>query len=111
MLSIARAATAAAVLALMSGALPTAVHAAEDGRTKQQELMGACNKMAAQKELKGDDRSKFMSACLKGETPAAPAAPARSPQQERMANCNKDAATKALKGDERQKFMSECLKG
>ncbi len=108
MLSIARAATAVAVMSLLSGGLLPAVHAAEDGRTKQQELMGACNKMAAQKEVKGDERKKFMSACLKGDVPLAPA---RSPQQERMANCNKDAGSKALKGDERKKFMSECLKG
>ncbi|MBY0439140.1 MAG: PsiF repeat family protein [Burkholderiales bacterium] len=108
MLSIARAAAAVAIVSLMSGAMAPVVHAAEDGRTKQQELMASCNKMAAQKEVKGDDRKKFMSACLKGEVPLAPA---RSPQQERMANCNKDAGTKALKGDERKKFMSECLKG
>ncbi len=105
---IARTAVAVAIIALGSIALPPAGNAAEDGRTKQQELMGACNKMAAQKEMKGDDRKKFMSACLKGDVPTAPA---RSPQQERMANCNKEAGTKALKGDERKKFMSDCLKG
>jgi hypothetical protein len=108
MLSIAKAAAAIAVMTLASGALPPMAQAAEDGRTKQQELMAACNKMAAQKEVKGDDRKKFMSACLKGDVPVAPA---RSPQQERMASCNKDAGAKALKGDERKKFMSDCLKG
>jgi hypothetical protein len=107
MLTIVRAATAAAVLSIAWVAMPVPAHAAEDARTKQQELMGACNKMAAQKEVKGDDRKKFMSACLKGEVPVAPA---RTPQQERMANCNKEAGTKALKGDDRKKFMSDCLK-
>lgn len=106
--SIVRAVSAAAVLSIACVAMPFAAHAADDGRTKQQELMGACNKMAAEKEVKGDDRKKFMSACLKGEVPVAPA---RTPQQERMANCNKDAGTKALKGDDRKKFMSDCLKG
>lgn len=107
MLTIVKAATAAAVLSIAWVAMPVPAHAAEDARTKQQELMGACNKMAAQKEVKGDDRKKFMSACLKGEVPVAPA---RTPQQERMANCNKEAGTKALKGDDRKKFMSDCLK-
>lgn len=107
MLTIVRAATAAAVLSIAWVAMPVPAHAAEDARTKQQELMGTCNKMAGQKEMKGDDRKKFMSACLKGEVPVAPA---RTPQQERMANCNKEAGNKALKGDDRKKFMSDCLK-
>lgn len=108
MLFITRAAAAVAIIVIGSMALPAAVNAAEEGRTKQQELMGACNKAAAQKEMKGDDRKKFMSACLKGEVPAGSG---RTPQQERMASCNKDAGSKALKGDERKKFMSDCLKG
>ena len=32
----------------------------------QQEKMKACNKEAGEKALKGDDRKKFMSGCLKG---------------------------------------------
>ena len=32
----------------------------------QQEKMKACNKEAGDKALKGDDRKKFMSECLKG---------------------------------------------
>ena len=110
MLTIVRAVSAAAVMSIASIAMPLVAHAAEDGRTKQQELMASCNKMAAQKEVKGDDRKKFLSAGLKGEVPTA-TAPARTPQQERMASCNKEAGTKALKGDDRKKFMSDCLKG
>ena len=34
--------------------------------TAQQEKMKACNKEAGEKALKGDDRKKFMSGCLKG---------------------------------------------
>lgn len=33
---------------------------------KQQDKMKACNAEAKTKELKGDERKKFMSACLKG---------------------------------------------
>jgi hypothetical protein len=32
----------------------------------QQDKMTACNKSAGEKALKGDDRKKFMSDCLKG---------------------------------------------
>jgi hypothetical protein len=72
---------------------------------KQQERMKACNDKASDK--KGDERRKFMSACLKGDG-AAPTA-AQKKQQERMKACNDKAADK--KGDERRKFMSACLKG
>jgi hypothetical protein len=72
---------------------------------KQQELMTQCNKKAG--DRKGDERQKFMSACLKGDAPSA----AQTKQQQRMTDCNKQAGDKQLKGDERQKFMSACLKG
>jgi len=32
----------------------------------QQQKMKSCNKQAGEKKLKGSDRKKFMSACLKG---------------------------------------------
>jgi hypothetical protein len=72
---------------------------------KQQELMTECNAKAG--DRKGDERKKFMSACLKGDTPSA----AQTKQQQRMTDCNKQAGDKQLKGDERKKFMSACLKG
>ena len=57
--------------------------------------------------MKGEERKKFMSECLKDPGPSA----AQKKQQERMASCNKEAGAKGLKGDERKKFMSGCLKG
>jgi len=46
-------------------ALPLAVHAAEEKKpTAQQGKMAACNKEAAGKNLKGDERKAFMSKCL-----------------------------------------------
>jgi len=91
----------------------------------QQEKMRGCNKEAKADNLKGPDRSAFMSKCLKKDytlkgdaAPAAtaeakPVASAAAPvkQQDKMKSCNADAKTKALKGDERKKFMSACLKG
>ena len=78
-------------------------HAADDKKpTEQQNKMAACNKDAGEKNLKGDERKKFMSECLKAK---------KASQQDKMGTCNKDAGAKNLKGDERKKFMSECLKG
>ena len=78
----------------------------------QQNKMGSCNAEAKTKELKGDERKKFMSECLSAKAPApAPAASeAGTTQQNKMKTCNADAKTKELKGDERKKFMSECRK-
>ena len=39
--------------------------AATSGKTKQQEKMKTCNAEAKAKALKGDERKKFMSTCLK----------------------------------------------
>ena len=73
--------------------------------------MATCNADAKTKELKGDERKKFMSGCLSAKPAAAPTeAESGTPQQNKMKTCNADAKTKDLKGDERKKFMSECLK-
>ena len=74
----------------------------------QQEKMKSCNADAGKKELKGDERKKFMSECLK-----APGAPAAAPAAElapkdAMKACS--AAGKGKKGDDYKKFMSDCLK-
>ena len=74
--------------------------------TPQQQRMADCSKQS--KGLKGDAHKKFMSDCLKGETPA-PAV--KQTQQEKMKSCNTEASAKKLKGDERKAFMSSCLKG
>ncbi|MES2786114.1 MAG: PsiF family protein, partial [Pseudomonadota bacterium] len=60
---------------------------------KQQTKMGDCNADAKEKALKGDERKKFMSSCLKGKSDAQKA------QQAKMGTCNKDAGAKKLKGD------------
>ena len=85
----------------------------EKAPTAQQSKMATCNKDAGEKALKGDERKKFMSECLKAK-PAAEegkaAADAAKPMEPKtaMGACNKAATGK--KGDERKKFMSECLK-
>jgi hypothetical protein len=89
-------------------ALPFAATAQEKKTTPQQEKMATCNKDAGAKNLKGDERKKFMSECLSADN-GKPSA-AQKAQQEKMTACNKEAGDKNLKGDERTKFMSTCLK-
>ncbi|MGZ8994106.1 MAG: PsiF family protein [Burkholderiaceae bacterium] len=73
---------------------------AQDKATAQQSKMATCNKEAAAKDLKGDERKAFMSECLSAKKPS---------QQEKMQSCNKQAGDKKLEGDTRKKFMSGCL--
>jgi hypothetical protein len=75
---------------------------------RQQERMKDCNEQAGAKKLEGDDRKKFMSACLKG---GGKKDDKMTAQQSRMKECNKQASDKKMKGDERKTFMSACLKG
>lgn len=79
-------------------ALPVAA-IAQEKMTDQQSKMATCNKEAGDKNLKGDERKKFMSDCLSMS------------QQDKMKKCNKEAGDKKMAGDARKKFMSECLSG
>lgn len=77
---------------------------ASPAQKRQQARMKNCNEKASAQNLKGDDRQRFMSGCLKG-------ADKGSAQQARMKDCNKQASDRKMKGDERKQFMSGCLKG
>ncbi|MBM4342199.1 MAG: phosphate starvation-inducible protein PsiF [Deltaproteobacteria bacterium] len=94
-------------------------------QTAQQNKMADCNKQATEKGLKGDERKKFMSECLKGgaaaapapapakpDAPAAPAAGGKKelPPKEAMGACAKKSKELGNKGDAHKKFMSDCLK-
>ncbi len=101
--------------ALLGAAIAAPAFAAEgDAKpvTPQQQRMKDCNADATSKGVKGDERKKFMSSCLKGESAApAKATDKQAAQREKMKTCNSDATSKGLKGDERKKFMSSCLSG
>jgi len=90
--------------------MPWAAFAAQEKKdmTPQQRKMADCNKQARDKNLAGDERKKFMSACLSGGATRAEKSMA---QQDRMTACNKQAGDKKLAGEERKKFMSACLRG
>ena len=76
-------------------------------QTEQRQKMTDCNQQATTQSLKGDERKKFMSNCLKAE---AKIDDKMNPQQMKMKTCNADAAKQNLKGDARKSFMSTCLK-
>ena len=86
---------------------------AASAKTEQQTKMGACNKEAAAKSLKGAERKTFMKSCLSGDAASAapakaePAAAAAKPKNA-MGACS--TASKGMKGAEHKKYMSECLK-
>jgi hypothetical protein len=77
----------------------------------QQDKMKDCNKQAGDKALKGDERKKFMSECLKAAAPAAATGDKKElPPKEAMGACAKAGKEKGLKGPEQKKYMSDCLK-
>lgn len=98
-----------AVAALL--AFAGSAHAADAPLSDQQKRMQVCNAEAKAKSFKDkDERSAFMSSCLKGETTAE--GDKLTTQQERMKSCNAQAKAKTFKdADERRTFMSTCLKG
>ena len=63
--------------------------------TEQQKRMGECSKQASDKGIKGDDRNKFMSTCLKGGG-------------DKTAACNAQADEKKLHGAARDSFVKKC---
>lgn len=109
---------------VLAGVFALSASSAVAAPTAQQNKMADCNKQAKEKALKGDERKKFMSDCLKA-APAAPAADAakaekapaaapaaeagkKLPPKEAMKACA--SASKGKKGDEHKKFVSDCLK-
>jgi hypothetical protein len=73
-----------------------AAHAA-DGKTAQQNKMGACNKEAGDK--KGDERKAFMKECLSAKPADAAVSPA----------CEKSAADKKLAGAAKKSHIKKCM--
>jgi hypothetical protein len=63
--------------------------------TEQQKRMGDCSRQASDKGMKGDDRNKFMSACLKGGG-------------DKTAACNAQADDRKLHGAARDSFVKKC---
>ena len=63
--------------------------------TESQQRMSDCSKQASAKGMKGDEREKFMSSCLKGGG-------------DKTAACNAQADEKKLHGAARDSFVKKC---
>lgn len=106
-ISLMVASLALAFAATTAFAAPQTATSSGPARYSQQQRMTDCNKQATGKA--SAERKAFMSGCLKGEDPAAPAA--KQTQQQKMKACNADPQARTLKGDARKAFMSSCLRG
>ena len=111
---------------ILAAAFLAAVFPAAAEKSAQQEKFARCSHDS--KGLKGEERNKFMSECLKAhesheaDKPKAqrdkpgPVKEARhdtehhETQQNRMKTCNEQAGRKDLHGEARREFMSGCLK-
>src|SRR5882672_5758018 len=85
----------------------SACAAADDGLTPDQKRMRTCNTRATEKQLKGPERSHFMTNCLKGHDGDGPRLTAH---QRKNQTCTKRADNRGLEGAERRGFMSNCVK-
>jgi hypothetical protein len=66
----------------------------------QQQRMASCNSEASDRNLKGDARQSYMSACLSGKLN----------QNTLMKVCNGQATQDKLASDARKTYLSTCLK-
>jgi len=85
----------------------SACAAADDGLTPDQKRMRTCNTRAKEKQLKGPERSHFMTSCLEGRDGDGPRLTAH---QRKNQTCTKRADNRGLEGAERRGFMSNCVK-
>ncbi len=94
---------------IMAAALAITPFAAS-AKSEQQTKMGACNKDAAAKSLKGAERKVFMKSCLSADASADKAAPAAAANKPKSMLGACSSASKGMKGADHKKFMSECMK-
>jgi psiF repeat len=89
----------------MSAGLPAKAVAHNQGPS-QQDKMKACNNLADNKGLKGDDRKNFMQDCL---SKAGNQQPTQMSQQDKMNTCKNLADRKNLTGNDRRSFIKDCM--
>ena len=78
---------------------------ADDGLTPDQKRMRSCNTQATEKQLKGPQRSHFMTGCLNGTEVRKLTA-----HQQMNESCTREADARKLDGAARRGFMSDCVK-
>ena len=96
------------VMTLLTLPLSVTLHAeaANNQGSSQQDQAKACNDMADNKSLKGDDRKNFLQECLK----KAGNQQLNDMSQKDKANVCKDLADKKnVTGSDRRSFMKDCM--
>jgi psiF repeat len=73
-----------------------------------QDKAKACNDTADRRNLKGDDREKFMRSCL--NKAADSGSNSNASQQDKSRVCNDLADKKNLTGSDRRSFVKDCMK-
>jgi len=73
-----------------------------------QDKAKACNDTADRRNLKGDDREKFMRSCL--NKAADSGSNGNASQQDKSQACNNLADKKNLSGTDRRSFVKDCMK-
>ena len=96
------------VVALLSSPLSVTLHAkaANDQGSSQQDQAKACNDMADNKSLKGDDRKNFIQDCLKK---AGNQQLNEMSQKDKANVCKNLADKKNVTGNDRRSFMKDCM--
>jgi hypothetical protein len=89
----------------MSVGLPARAAADKQGPS-QQDKVKACNNLADNKGLKGDDRKNFMQDCL---SKAGNQQLNEMSQKDKLNACKNLADRKNLKGDDRRSFIKDCM--
>lgn len=77
-----------------------------DQGSSQQDKMKACNNLADNKGLKGDDRKNFLQDCLKKDS-SQPLG--QMSQQDKMSACKNIADKRNLTGSDRRSFLKDCM--
>jgi len=73
----------------------------------QQDKIKACNNLADNKGLKGDDRKNFMQDCL--NQAADVQRPSDMSTKDKMNGCKNLADKRNLKGEDRRSFLKDCM--
>jgi hypothetical protein len=94
------------LLSLAMSVGPPARAAADNQGSSQQGKIKACNNMADNKGLKGDDRENFMQDCL--NKPGNQQVNEMS-QKDKMNACKNLADRKSLTGSDRKSFIKDCM--
>jgi hypothetical protein len=93
--------TFSVVVALASSpAFSQATKPPSPAQSAQQQRMATCNEEAGQRNLSGDARKSYMSACLGG----------KMNQTTLMKVCNNQATQDKLTSDARKTYLGACLK-